>query len=399
MKKRYLVIQGYLGDFLVLLIQALSIYLFVNNNPNYLYASWVLVLALVNPVVGFSSMSIDSLISTETSNSKIKEFLSFRFTNILIFLPIVLFLNYFYESNASPWFLLLIAFSLKSFEGFSMAFRGIYYRNKSIYHASISKVIAKAGYLLGFGYFIKITQSLSRALIIILIWNIASFVIYDIYLQKKYDFLYPFSFLNAKSYKSFAIKYYPLGFNNFLTLLVVSLPQVFIEKYLSLEILSLVGIVLLFNSATDNIYISSLKTLRRSYADILLEKNQFKIFMKQVTVLYTVFLITFCSVFYLFGDSFFQFYNQNFYEQVNLLILILFGSYFYYISNAINFRYFVERDILQIFKFNLTRALIPVLFSYYFISNFQILGFGYIYLLSNISYALYTSTKYLEFNK
>ena len=32
MKKRYLVIQGYLGDFLVLLIQALSIYLFVNNN-------------------------------------------------------------------------------------------------------------------------------------------------------------------------------------------------------------------------------------------------------------------------------------------------------------------------------------------------------------------------------
>ena len=94
MKKRYLVIQGYLGDFLVMLIQALSIYLFVNNNPDYLYASWVLVLALVNPVVGFSSMSIDSLISTETSNSKIKEFLSFRFTNILIFLPIVLFLNY-----------------------------------------------------------------------------------------------------------------------------------------------------------------------------------------------------------------------------------------------------------------------------------------------------------------
>ena len=72
MKKRYLVIQGYLGDFLVLLIQALSIYLFVNNNPNYLYASWVLVLALVNPVCGFSSMSNYSLISTETSNSKIK---------------------------------------------------------------------------------------------------------------------------------------------------------------------------------------------------------------------------------------------------------------------------------------------------------------------------------------
>jgi O-antigen/teichoic acid export membrane protein len=399
MKKRYLVIQGYLGDFFVLLIQAFSIYLFVNNNPNYLYASWVLVLALVNPVVGFSSMSIDSLISTEISNSKIKEFLSFRFTNILIFLPIILFINYFYESNASPWFLLLIAFSLKSFEGFSTAFRAIYYRDNSIYLASVSKVIAKTGYLLGFGYFIKITQSLSRAMVIILIWNIASFVIYDMFLQRKYEFLYPFSFSNPKSYKTFAIKYYPLGFNNFLTLLVISLPQIFIEKYLSLEILSLVGIALLFNSATDNIYISSLNTLRRSYADILLEKNQFKTFMKQVTILYTVFLMTFCSIFYLFGDLFFKIYNQNFYEQVNLLILILFGSYFFYLSNAFNFRYFVVRDILQIFKFNLTRTLIAVLFSYYFISKFQILGFGYIYLLSNICYALHTLTKYLELNK
>lgn len=399
MKKRYLVIQGYLGDLLVLLIQALSIYLFINNNPNYLYASWVLVLALVNPVVGFTSMSIDTLISTEVSDSKIKEFLSFRFVNILIFLPIVLFINYLYESNASPWFLLLITFSLKSFEGFSMAFRGIYYRNKSIYIASMSKVIAKTGYLLGFGYFIKITQSLTRALIIILIWNIASFVIYDIFLQKTYDFLYPFSFVNAKIYKTFAIKYYPLGFNNFLSLLVVSLPQIFIEKYLSLEILSLIGIALLFNSATDNIYISSLSTLRRSYADILHEKKQFKTFMKQVTVLYTVFLMTFCFIFYLFGDSLFKFYNQYFDEQVNLLFLILFGSYFFYLSNAFNFRHFVARDILQIFKLNITRTLIPVLFSYYFISNFQILGFGYIYLLSNISFALHSTFQYLEFNK
>ena len=38
---------------------------FVNNNPNYLYASWVLVLTLVNPVVGFSNMSMDSIIATE----------------------------------------------------------------------------------------------------------------------------------------------------------------------------------------------------------------------------------------------------------------------------------------------------------------------------------------------
>ena len=67
MKKRYLIFQGYLGDFTVLLVQAVSIYIFVNNNQNYLYASWVLVLAIVNPVIGFSSLSLDSVIATENS--------------------------------------------------------------------------------------------------------------------------------------------------------------------------------------------------------------------------------------------------------------------------------------------------------------------------------------------
>ena len=64
MKNRILLLKGYTGDFLYLLFKHFQ-YIFVNNNPNYLYASWVLVLTLVNPVVGFSNMSMDSIIATE----------------------------------------------------------------------------------------------------------------------------------------------------------------------------------------------------------------------------------------------------------------------------------------------------------------------------------------------
>lgn len=399
MKKRHLVIQGYTGDFFVLLIQALSILIFVNNNPGYLYASWVLVLALVNPVVGFSSMSIDSLISTEENNDKIKEFLSARFLNILVFLPVVLLVNYFYKSNASPWFLLLLAYLLKSLEAFFISFRGIYYRDKSIRSVSISKVIAKLGYLIGFGYFIEISQSLSLSLIVIIIWNFVSFIIYDVVLQKNLNFIFPIIRFNYKTYKTFSKKYYLFGFNNFLTLLAVSIPQIYIERYLDLDILGLIGIVMLFNSATDNVYISLLKTLRKSYADVITNNISYKKLINQITILYTFFLIIFSLGTVFLGNFFFEIYNQNFPKQDQLLLLVFSGSFLYYLSNSYNFIYFIKRDVIQILKFNTLRTLVAIIFSFYFITNFGFIGFGYSYLFTNFIYALYTFKKFTEIIK
>ena len=193
MKKRYLIFQGYLGDFTVLLVQAVSIYIFVNNNQNYLYASWVLVLAIVNPVIGFSSLSLDSIVATENSVSKIKDYIMFRFRTLVIFLPTVLLINFIYRTNASPWFLLILAYFLKSFESFSTVFRGTYYRNKEILKASVSKSFAKLGYLFGFGFFLNFLNSLSYAILLIIIWNVLVFILYDLIYNKNFDIFSSFS--------------------------------------------------------------------------------------------------------------------------------------------------------------------------------------------------------------
>ena len=65
-------------------------------------------------------MSMDSIIATEKNDDQIKSYLLFRLRNLFIFsFPVVLIINFFYESNASPWFLLTLAYLLKSFEGFT----------------------------------------------------------------------------------------------------------------------------------------------------------------------------------------------------------------------------------------------------------------------------------------
>jgi hypothetical protein len=258
MKYRDLVLKGYTGDFVVLVFQALSIFLFVNNNPNYLYASWVLVLTIVNPIVGFSSMSMDSIIATEKDIQKVKSFLLFRLRNILVFLPILLIINFLYESSASPWFLLVIAYFLKSFEGFAISFRGLYYRDKTISKVNKSKILGKFGYVLGFGFFLQELESLTLTLIIILLWNVLVFFIYDVFFLKNFEFIQKASFFKFKNHSLLLKKYSLLGFNTFLQLIVISFPQVLIEQILSLEILSFIGIVMLFNSAFDTVYLSSI---------------------------------------------------------------------------------------------------------------------------------------------
>jgi len=216
MKYRNLVLRGYIGDFFVLVFQAVSIFLFVNNNPNYLYASWVLVLTLVNPIVGFSSMSMDSIIATEKETQKVKSFLLFRLRNIFVFLPILIVINFLYDSNASPWFLLLIAYFLKSFEGFAISFRGLYYRDKTISKVNMSKVLGKFGYVLGFGFFLQELESLTITLILILSWNILVFLIYDIYILKNREFIQISNFFKFNNQSFLLKKYSLLGINTFL---------------------------------------------------------------------------------------------------------------------------------------------------------------------------------------
>ena len=80
--------------------------------------------------------------------------------------------------------MLTLAYLLKSFEGFAISFRGLYYRDKSISKANLSKVISKFGYVIGFGYFLQELNSLSFGLLIILGWNISVFIFYDLTYQK-----------------------------------------------------------------------------------------------------------------------------------------------------------------------------------------------------------------------
>lgn len=390
MKYRDLVLKGYTGDFFVLVFQAVSIFLFVNNNPNYLYASWVLVLTLVNPIVGFSSMSMDSIIATEKETQNVKSFLLFRLRNIFVFLPILIVINFLYDSNASPWFLLLIAYFLKSFEGFAISFRGLYYRDKTISKVNISKVLGKFGYVLGFGFFLQELESLTITLILILSWNILVFLIYDIYILKNKEFIQISNFFKL-NYQSFLLKKYSLlGMNTFLQLIVISFPQVLIEKFLSLEILSFIGIVMLFNSAFDTVYLSSINSLRKSYSELVNDQDRLNSFVKKIILLFSIYLVFLIIVFTFIGNILFNIYNQYFSFQIQVMFLVLLGSFLFYTANVINFQYFVKRDVVQIFRLFFIRASCAVFLSYYFILDFPEYSFGLVYLSSNLVYLLYS---------
>ena len=390
MKYRNLVLRGYTGDFFVLVFQAVSIFLFVNNNPNYLYASWVLVLTLVNPIVGFSSMSMDSIIATEKETQKVKSFLLFRLRNIFVFLPILIVINFLYDSNASPWFLLLIAYFLKSFEGFAISFRGLYYRDKTISKVNMSKVLGKFGYVLGFGFFLQELESLTITLILILLWNILVFLIYDIYILKNREFIQISNFFKFNNQSFLLKKYSLLGINTFLQLIVISFPQILIEKFLSLEILSFIGIVMLFNSAFDTVYLSSINSLRKSYSELVNDQNRLNSFVKKIIFLFSMYLVLLIIVFTFIGNILFNIYNQYFSFQIEVMSLVLLGSYLFYTANVINFQYFVKREVVQIFQLFFIRALCAVIFSYYLIVEFSEYSFGLVYLSSNLVYLLYS---------
>ena len=390
MKYRNLVLRGYIGDFFVLVFQAVSIFLFVNNNPNYLYASWVLVLTLVNPIVGFSSMSMDSIIATEKETQKVKSFLLFRLRNIFVFLPILIVINLLYDSNASPWFLLLIAYFLKSFEGFAISFRGLYYRDKTISKVNMSKVLGKFGYVLGFGFFLQELESLTITLILILLWNILVFLIYDIYILKNREFIQISNFFKFNNQSFLLKKYSLLGINTFLQLFVISFPQVLIEKFLSLEILSFIGIVMLFNSAFDTVYLSSINSLRKSYSELVNDQNRLNSFVKKIIFLFSMYLVLLIIVFTFIGNILFNIYNQYFSFQIEVMSLVLMGSYLFYTANVINFQYFVKREVVQIFQLFFIRALCAVIMSYYFILEFPEYSFGLVYLSSNLVYLIYS---------
>jgi len=390
MKYRNLVLRGYTGDFFVLVFQAVSIFLFVNNNPNYLYASWVLVLTLVNPIVGFSSMSMDSIIATEKETQKVKSFLLFRLRNIFVFLPILIVINLLYDSNASPWFLLLIAYFLKSFEGFAISFRGLYYRDKTISKVNMSKVLGKFGYVLGFGFFLQELESLTITLILILLWNILVFLIYDIYILKNREFIQISNFFKFNNQSFLLKKYSLLGINTFLQLIVISFPQILIEKFLSLEILSFIGIVMLFNSAFDTVYLSSINSLRKSYSELVNDQNRLNSFVKKIIFLFSMYLVLLIIVFTFIGNILFNIYNQYFSFQIEVMSLVLLGSYLFYTANVINFQYFVKREVVQIFQLFFIRALCAVIFSYYLIVEFSEYSFGLVYLSSNLVYLLYS---------
>jgi len=390
MKYRNLVLRGYIGDFFVLVFQAVSIFLFVNNNPNYLYASWVLVLTLVNPIVGFSSMSMDSIIATEKETQKVKSILLFRLRNIFVFLPILIVINLLYDSNASPWFLLLIAYFLKSFEGFAISFRGLYYRDKTISKVNMSKVLGKFGYVLGFGFFLQELESLTITLILILSWNILVFLIYDIYILKNREFIQISNFFKFNNQSFLLKKYSLLGINTFLQLIVISFPQILIEKFLSLEILSFIGIVMLFNSAFDTVYLSSINSLRKSYSELVNDQNRLNSFVKKIIFLFSMYLVLLIIVFTFIGNILFNIYNQYFSFQIEVMSLVLMGSYLFYTANVINFQYFVKREVVQIFQLFFIRALCAVIFSYYLIVEFSEYSFGLVYLSSNLVYLLYS---------
>jgi len=393
MKNRILLLKGYTGDFLVLVFQALSIYLFVNNNPNYLYASWVLVLTLVNPIVGFSNMSMDSVIATEENDKQIKSYLLFRLRNLFIFFPIVLIINFFYESNASPWFLLTLAYLLKSFEGFVISFRGLYYRDKLISNVNLSKILAKFGYVIGFGFFLEEFGSLSFTLLIIFGWNFFVFLFYDIFLLRNKEFLSFKYFFEIKTHFLINKKFFLLGCNSFFQLIVISFPQILIERYINLESLSFIGIVMLFNSALDTFYLSSINSLRKSYSELVNLPKLLNSFIRKIILFFLIYLFALIIFFNIFGDLLFNFYNQDFSTQIDVMTLVLFGSFLFYTANVINFRYFVNREVVEILKLYFARALVAFCVSYILIIEYQELGFGAVYLVSNFIYLLYSLIK------
>jgi len=97
--------------------------------------------------------------------------------------------------------------------------------------------------------------------------------------------------------------------------------------------------------------------------------------------------------FNIFGDLLFNFYNQDFSTQIDVMTLVLFGSFLFYTANVINFRYFVNREVVEILKLYFVRALVAFCVSYILIIEYQELGFGAVYLVSNFIYLLYSLIK------
>jgi len=286
--------------------------------------------------------------------------------------------------------LLLIAYFLKSFEGFAISFRGLYYRDKTISKVNMSKVLGKFGYVLGFGFFLQELESLTITLILILLWNILVFLIYDIYILKNREFIQISNFFKFNNQSFLLKKYSLLGINTFLQLIVISFPQILIEKFLSLEILSFIGIVMLFNSAFDTVYLSSINSLRKSYSELVNDQNRLNSFVKKIIFLFSMYLVLLIIVFTFIGNILFNIYNQYFSFQIEVMSLVLMGSYLFYTANVINFQYFVKREVVQIFQLFFIRALCAVIFSYYLIVEFSEYSFGLVYLSSNLVYLLYS---------
>ena len=188
-------------------------------------------------------------------------------------------------------------------------------------------------------------------------------------------------------------KFLLLGLNSFMQLIVISIPQILIERYLSLEILSFIGIVMLFNSALDTVYLSSINSLRKSYSDLIDKPIKLNKFINKLSFFFLLYLCLLILLFHFIGDILFNFYDQYFPFQSDVMIIVLLGSFLFYISNLINFRYFVNREVVEIFKLFTTRALCAILISYFCIIEFQEFGFAVVYLISNLIYLIYTIFK------
>ena len=216
------------------------------------------------------------------------------------------------------------------------------------------------------------------------------FVIYDIIISKNKRFLELSRLLNFKNHNVLFKKYSFLGLNSFLQLIAISLPQLIIERFLGLEILSFVGIVMLFNSAFDTVYLSSINSLRKSYSELVNYKEGLKKFIKKIISLFIIYLVSLLSIFNFIGDTLFSIYNQNFSFQIEVMTLVLLGSFLFYTANVINFEYFVNREVIEIFRLLFARALCTALLSYYFVIEFKEYSFGLIYFCSNLIYLLYS---------
>jgi len=116
-------------------------------------------------------------------------------------------------------------------------------------------------------------------------------------------------------------------------------------------------------------------------------------FIRKIILFFLIYLFVLIILFNIFGDFLFNFYNQDFSTQIDVMTLVLLGSFLFYTANVINFRYFVNREVVEILKLYFVRALVAFCISYIFIIEYQELGFGAVYLVSNFIYFLYSLIK------